>query len=120
MAVADPLVLTINAVPISLNKINQDSYGSEFLYRNATTEYRAKVRHSTTKPNEDGLVYERHNFEVVVTTFAVTGTPESHDKFYFVMERLASQVDTYMPNAVADLMIASSDAFLVQLTTWQS
>lgn len=118
--VADPLVLTINGVAISLNKINQDSYGSEFLYRNSTTEYRAKVRHSKMKPDSDSQVFERHNFEVVVKTFASGDTPEFYDKFYFVIERLPKTTDTYMPNAVADLMIASSDAFLAQLVTWQS
>lgn len=117
--VADPLVITVNAVPISLNKINQDSNGSEFLFRNATTEYRAKVRHSLLKANANGQVYERHNFELAVKTFATGTTLEEIDLFYFVSQRLATKTDTYMPHAVATLMTASSDAFLVQLNSWQ-
>jgi hypothetical protein len=120
MAVADPLVITVNAVAKSLNKINQDGFGSEFLFRDATTEYRAKVRHSTQKPNADGLVYERHNFEVVRKTFATTGVPEKTETFYFVSVRLAEQTDEYLPNAIAALMVASSSAFMTQLHTWQS
>jgi len=120
MAVSDPLVITIAGNAKSLNKINQDSYGSEFLLRETLVEYRAKVRHSTTKADANGVAYDRHNFEVVVTTFAAGAVPEYHDKFYFVMERKASQTDVDMPDAVADLMIASTDAFLLKLNTWQS
>lgn len=117
---ADPLVLTINAVAKSLNKINQDGYGSEYLLRDSTTEYRAKVRHSRTKADLTGQAYDRHNFEFTVTTFAVGDTPERHQRFYFVHECLPSDTNVDMPDAVADLMIASSDAFLKSLVAWQS
>lgn len=118
--IADPLVVTIAGVAISLNKINQDSYGSEFLFRDSTKEYRAKVRHSTTKADSTGQAYDRHNFELNVTTFAAGAVPESHQKFYFVMEALPVNSNVDMPDAVADLMIASTDAFLKQLVSWQS
>lgn len=117
---ADPLVITIAGSGKSLNKINQDSFGSEYLLRNSTTEYRAKVRHSTTKADATGQVYDRHNFELNVLTFASGATPESHQKFYFVIETLPSNTNVDMPDAVADLMIASSDAFLTALMSWQS
>jgi len=120
MAVSDPLVITIAGSAKSLNKINQDSFGSEFLLRETLQEIRAKVRHSTSKADANGVVYERHNFEVVITIFATSTVPEYHDKFYFVMERKASQTDVDMPDAVADLMIASTDAFLLKLNTWQT
>lgn len=120
MAVQDPLVLTIAGNAKSLNKINQDGYGSEFLLRETLQEIRAKIRHSQTKADANGVVYERHNFEVVTTVYAATGVPEYHDKFYFVMERKAAQTDVDMPDAVADLMIASTDAFLVKLNTQQT
>lgn len=117
---ADPLVVTINAVAKSLNKINQDGYGSEYLLRDATTEYRAKVRHSRTKADLNGVAYDRHNFELTVTTFAAGDVPESHQRFYFVHECKPGDTNVDMPDAVADLMIASSDAFLKSLVAWQS
>lgn len=119
MAVSDPLTITINGNAKALNKINQDNYGSEFLLREATQEIRATVRHSTVKSKTGGVAHDRHNFEVVVTTFATETVPEDYEKFYFVMERAPSVVDVDMPDAVADLMIASSDAFLLKLNTWQ-
>ena len=120
MAIADPLVITINGNAKSLNKINQDSFGSEFLLRETLQEIRAKVRHSKMKAGANGIAHERHNFEVTVTVFATDTVPEDYDKFYFVMERSASKADVDMPDAVADLMIASTDAFLVKLNTWQT
>jgi hypothetical protein len=120
MAVSDPLVITIAGSAKSLNKINQDSFGSEFLLRESLAEYRAKIRHSTTKPDANGRTYDRHNFEVTITTFAAGAVPEYHRKFYFVDEVLPSATDVDMPDAVADLMIASTDAFLLKLLTWQS
>lgn len=120
MAITDPMLITIAGNAKNLNKINQDGYGSEYLLRETLQEIRAKVRHSTTKPDANGVAYDRHNFEVTITVFATDTVPEYHDKFYFVMERKASQTDVDMPDAVADLMIASTDAFLVKLNTWQT
>lgn len=120
MSMADPLVLTVNAVAKSMNRINQDSYGSEFLYRGVTEEYRSKIRHSVVNPKGYNVPYDRHNFEVVRTVWATDTVPQYYDKFYIVAERLPSNPDVHMPNAVADLLIASSDAFLVALMSWQS
>lgn len=120
MAISDPLVITIAGNAKSLNKINQDNYGAEFLLRESLQEIRAKVRHSKMKPDANGVVYDRHNFEVVVTTFATTTLPQTHRKFYIVDESQESATDVDLPDAVADLMIASADAFLLKLNTWQS
>jgi len=119
MAISDPLVITINGNAKSLNKINQDNYGSEFLLRESLIEYRAKVRHSKSKPDASGVVYERHNCEVVATTFATDTVPETYEQFYIVMVRQASKTDVDLPDAVCDLLIASTDAFLLKLNTWQ-
>lgn len=119
MAIQDPLVLSINGNSKSLNRINQDNYGSEFLLTESLAEYRAKVRHSKLKPDRNGIAYCNHNFEIVITTYATESTPESYEKFYFNMIRKPGVVDVDLPDAVADLMIASTDAFLLKLNTWQ-
>lgn len=120
MALADPLVLPFSGGSKSLNRINQDGYSSEYLLRESLVEYRAKVRHGTTKPDASGQVYDRHNFEVIKKTFAAGDVPEFIEKFYFVSERLPAQSGTEIADGVADLMIASSNAFLVSLNSWQS
>lgn len=104
----------------TLVKINQDSYGSEYLLRGSGFQYVAKIRHSTTKANSDGLKYDRHNFEVVKTTFGTSGAPDTYLKFYFVMEALPSESAVALSDAVADLAIASANSFLNDLNGWQS
>lgn len=120
MAISDPLVITLAVAGAkSLNKINQDNYGSEFLLRETLVEYRAKVRHSKGKPDANGVTYDRHNFEVVITTFATALLPEFHEKFYFVMEVPPGQTSVDLADAVADLVIATSNAFPLKLISWQ-
>lgn len=117
---ADPLVL-LTTPNVSLKKINQDKYSTEYMFRDATSLYRAFVRHSKTKATATRpLVYDRHNFEVVQTVFAAGAVAEYERKFYFVMEMLPSDISTVLADGVADLAIASANAFLVQLSNWES
>jgi hypothetical protein len=65
-------------------------------------------------------VYDRHNFEVVQKIFANGSVPEYVRKFYFVWEVLPSETSKDLPDAVADLAIASSGAFLTSILGWES
>jgi hypothetical protein len=71
MAIANPLVLNYNAGTKSLTKINQDAYGSEYFLKEATQEFRVKIRHTTESPQSDGTKFERHNVELTQTIYAV-------------------------------------------------
>jgi len=104
-----------------LIKINQDSYSSEYLLRSSTDEYRARIRHSKAAAN-NGRAYEadRHNFEVVQTVFEAAGVPQYERKFYFVIETKPGDTATALADAVADLMILSTNAFLASLNGWES
>lgn len=112
--------ITVGGVAKVLAKINQDTYTSEYMFRDATEQYIAKIRHSRTKAVNGYPSYDRHNCEVVRTTFATPSAAESYQKFYFVLEQHASNTSVEMPDAVADLLIASSNAFLVSLLGWES
>lgn len=103
-----------------LVKINQDNYSSEYLLRISTAEYRAKIRHSRTKATSLRPSYDRHNFEIVKTVFAAGDVAEYDQKFYFVMEQLASDDIVPLADSICDLAIASTNAFLVSLTGWES
>lgn len=121
MAIADPLVIGFaTSGNKSLNRINQDGYSSEYLLREPLVEYRVKIRHSTRKANSAGQVYDVHNVELVRKTFAAGAVPEFYEKFYFVMERLPEQAGEEVPDAIADLLIASANAFIKSLNAWQS
>lgn len=58
---AATITLTINAVPKVLERINQDSYGSEYQLLGATELVNLKIRHSNDSVDRDGLVMKRHN-----------------------------------------------------------
>jgi hypothetical protein len=57
---------------------------------------------------------------VVETIFPVDSTPGFERKFYFVLEQLPQDQSVLNADAVADLMIATSDAFLTALVGWES
>lgn len=114
------LVLPQVGGDITLVKINQDAYSSEYMFKNSTSQYVAKIRHNKTSPSNGRPSYHRHNFEVVQTIFAAGDVAEYERKFYFVWEVLPSETSKDLPDAVCDLAIATSDAFLTALLGWES
>nr|UJQ85937.1 MAG: putative coat protein [Leviviridae sp.] len=97
-----------------LNKINQDGYGAEYLLREATQEFTAKVSHSKNGSRD------RHYVEFKQTIFATESTAEVIRTSSHVL--LAPPSDT--ESAVTDL--AEALAFWLDGTTipkligWQS
>lgn len=73
-----------------LQRVNQDSFGSEYQYSDSTEAISMKIRHSPDNPDKDGLIMKRHNvfFERVVyptptalmKKYSFTATVR-HDKF---------------------------------------
>jgi hypothetical protein len=113
------LVLPISGGDITLVKVNQDAYSSEYALRTSTHVWRAKIRHSNVK-SPGGVMYDRHNCEVVKTTLATESVPEFYNKFFFVDERKPGDTVVTLADGVADLMIATSNAFLNSLVQWES
>lgn len=114
------LVLPVTGGSITMVKINQDGYSSEYLFRDTVSQWQAKIRHTKTNPTATKPAYDRHNFEVVQTVFAAGAVPEFQRKFYFVIEQLPADIDIKIADAAADLMIATSNAFLTSLMGWES
>lgn len=82
------ITVTIDAVPYVLNKINQDSYGSEFNFRDSDQVLSMRIRHTRYSDKaRAGQKVERHNVELIQTVFATS--PNSVDtvrKAYLVFE----------------------------------
>jgi len=114
------LVLPVSGGDITMVKINQDGYSSEYLFRNATHQYRARIRHTKTNATTTRPSYDRHNFEVVRTVFVAGAVAEYEQKFYFVIEQLPGDTSVLIGDAVSDLSIATSNAFLTSLIGWES
>lgn len=115
------LTLTIAGVATVMTKIDGgNNYSSEYMFRNSTHQYNAKIRHSRTKASALRPSYDRHNFEIVETIFASGSVAEYQRKFYFVQEQLPSDTNVDMADAVCDWAIASSDAALTSMLGWES
>jgi hypothetical protein len=114
------VVLTIGGVAKTLTLVNTGTdYTGEYYLREATQEFRFKVRHS--KVNGAGQApADRHNAELVRTVFATTTTPEYVDKAYFVFQASPGRTAVDMMSAIAVWGTATSNANLTKLEGWES
>lgn len=120
MTIANPLVITYNAVAKSLPRINMDNYGSEYLLQEATQEFRIKIRHSKESAAKDGTQFDRHNVELTHTVYATLTDPARVTQEYAVIRNVLTESATelgYLNGAFCGLMTAT---FVSDLRGWQS
>lgn len=101
-----------------LTLIKEGDYSSEYLLKDTLSEFRLKIRHSKTNAGQD-----RHNVELVESVYPTEAVPLGRQrKFYFVIENDIDDLTGPVANAdaIADLAIATANAFLNQLMGWQS
>lgn len=122
MAFGATLVLPQVGGNITLNKINQDGYSSEYFFKDATQQYSAKVRHSKVNRGTKAapVMYDRHNVEVTQTVYAAGAVEEYYRKAYFVTEQKPSDTNVILADALFDWGISTSNEHLVALLGWQS
>lgn len=96
-------------------KINQDGYSSEYLFRDATMQVSAKIRHTETKAGMD-----RHNVEFTQTVFATAEAAEIVRKVYIVLEQSKGDMDVKLTDALSDWLIATANANVTSLLGWES
>jgi hypothetical protein len=116
----DTFVLPVTGGDVTLKKIKEEAYSSEYMFRDTTSKYVVKIRHTTVKATPTRPQYDRHNLEAVQTVFAAGSVPEYERKFYFVYEVLPSDTSVLLGNAVSAKAVASSNAILVALLNWES
>lgn len=95
MAFAKPLVIDYAAGTKTLQFINQDNNGSEYYLREATQEFTVKIRHTSERPDRNGIIMERHNVEFTRTVFGTGVDPDITQQAYLVfrMQRRDSAAD---------------------------
>lgn len=119
MAFANPLVIAYGAGNKSLPKINTDNYGSEYYLREATQEFRAKVRHSTESTRKDGVTIERHNVELTRTVFSTTpGVPDVVQQAYLVFRNHRNDSVADAAEIGASLTALINEAAFNDLGNW--
>jgi len=118
MALATPTTITIGATPYSLNKVNQDSFGSTFLYKGVGFELVLKVRHSyeTKKPGLPQM--ERHNIDLTQTNFAADGT-QTVMQSYMVMRNIRG-VAAVGPSDFAKALSAFVTTNALAVVNWEN
>lgn len=120
MAFGATLTVTINSVAKVLNRINQDNYGSEYMLRSSTEEFRMKIRHSKEN-SKTGTVYERHNMELTHTVFATATTKEVVRNAYTVARGPLNDDVTPLGYLLAGFATYASNATVqADLLSWQS
>lgn len=115
------LANTLSIGGVTLTRINDsEPYSSEYRFGDSSHELRFKVRHNNTNATALRPSYDRHNFELVETVYAAGAVPEFQRKVYVVIENKPEDTSVANADALADLMIASTDAFLNSMIAWES
>lgn len=95
----DIVTVSYDSIPaVTLSKINQDGYSSEYLFRDTQTELRLKIRHSkeSLKPGQSKAT-ERHNCLLSVTKFATATTPELYADMSYTLRAAPGASSALLP-----------------------
>lgn len=99
----DTVSFSYDSIPvITLSKINQDGYSSEYLFRDSQTELRLKIRHSkeSLKPGQSKAI-ERHNCLLSVTKFATATTSELYADMSYTLRAAPGASSALLPLVAA-------------------
>lgn len=117
---ADTLALVLSTGTVTVTKIKEENYTSEYKFSDTLHDVRVFIRHTKTKKTAVRPVYDRHSLEISETVFAAGAVAEFTRKDYVVIERLPSDVSIVNTDGLADLLIVSANANLVKLINGES
>lgn len=115
---ADPQTITINAVAKNLVKIKFDSYGSEYLLRETTGEYRLTIR-NTSRVSGGKTIY-RHAVDFTQTVYGLAGAADVVRKVYTVLENEKSDTDVAVNAHALALMAWETASNITKLINMES
>lgn len=108
---------------VTCNLINQDGYSAEYLAKVTGGEFWVRVRHSTVKATATRPAMDRHNVEITEIVYADGDVAQFDRKTYLVFECKPDDTaaDVVMNvDALADWLIASTNANVTKLIGWES
>lgn len=119
---SDPLTITINAVAKNLIRINQDAYSSEYRLKEATGEYRVKIRNTSYKDKaRGGKSVDRHNVELIHELYPVApAIYPTIRKDYHVFEMDVGDDMAIMAKVVAGLSAFVTEANATKMINFES
>lgn len=112
---SDSQVLVLVAGNKTLVRVSPDGNGSLFRYRSSTELYTLRIRHSATKATATKPSYDRHNVELIMTTFAAGAVPEFSRKVYVVFEQLASDSNVTIIDTLAEWLRNTANANTIKV-----
>lgn len=69
------ITLTVGSEELTLLRVNQDNFGSEYRMTNGVRGVSMKIRHSVDKVDGDALILTRHNVLVEHVVYPTPTTP---------------------------------------------
>jgi len=102
------------------NLINQDGYASEYLYKGATYEVRARVRHSKETVRGGNRPVDRHQVEFTQTVYATSTDLESVRQAYIIIRNHPDDTLADVSNLAEALVYWASEANLLKVLGWES
>lgn len=118
MSFADPSVIPYSGGSVNADRIKEQDNASVYRVSNSTSRTVLQIRHTVVSAKGSEPAKDRHNVELVRTTFASGAVAEYSEKVYFVMENIQSSTSVEMGNALANWLIASTNANLTKLVGW--
>lgn len=120
----DPQTVTADA-PIgakALPRINQDAYSSEYLLKEATGEFRLKIRNSVNGTLRDGVMkVERHNVEFTHWLYPTpTYVNGFRRKVYIVIENEVGDDPVVVNDHAESLLLWCTEANISKLLAFES
>lgn len=119
---ASPTTVTIDGTGHILSKIREDNFSSVYRKKDVGLQIDLNLRHSYEGKPTDQNRMERHNVEVVYTTFSLEGIPTIHSA-YVVLRTPQSLGASPVVKTAAGLLTwltASTNANLTALAGWES
>lgn len=121
MTIANPLVITLGGsggTAKNLTRVTQDNYGSEYLLRESTQEFRVKIRHTKETPRVGQPQLERHNFELTQTIYGTSGDPDTVRQAYLVLRNSKNDVAGDVSDLGEALSYFLDQAHFLDLIGW--
>lgn len=117
-----PTTVTIAGTAHSLSKIREDNFQSVFRKKDVNLQIDLIIRHS--KEGKAGVQnpIERHNAELIMTTWDVNGVP-TVVSFYVVMrvpQALGATPVVSLAVAICTWLTASTNANAISIANWES
>ncbi|UJQ85475.1 MAG: putative coat protein [Frobavirus nemorishabitans] len=120
----DPLSVTVDTIGAqALSRINQDSYGSEYLLQAADglSELRMKIRHSKETVKVGANPVDRHNVELTQYVYPTASIPQGRTRQAYLVFRNEPGDSLVLANDLMEaLMVWTTEANIVKLLAWES